>query len=161
MTIEEIKIERYKRHNEKENEVLKAIIYTFNPTIFDKDNTETIVQRRIKQTKGPTVFLDAVNGNLTATGKNYRKTEIRFMNIFTEVKHQNSISNIQDSVLGEISRAENIKGKYWLVLLGDAYRKPIVLCEFVKMIKKYELENKVRIFLTIEDYILALQDEIL
>lgn len=161
----EILIERYKRHNETENKVLIAMILAFSLTIFDQNNTEYIVQQRRKRTKGPTLFIDAENPNLTATGLHYRKTEFRVTNakkdIFVEVKHQNAISNIQESVMAEIARAENINGLYWLVLLGDAYRRPIIISEFVKMILKYKLQDKVRIFLSIDDYILALQDEIL
>jgi hypothetical protein len=155
----EILIERYRRSNEHEHIVMSATIRTLMPTIFDQNNTETIVQQRIKRTKGPTLFLDASNGNLTATGQHYRKTEMRVGNIFVEVKHQNTVSNIQESVMGEIARAENIKGQYWLVLLGDAYRRPIIISEFVRMIFKYKLQNKVRMFLSVEEYILALQDE--
>lgn len=161
----EILIERYRRHNESEQIVLAALIRNFEPTIYDKNNTESIIRGRIKRTKGLTIFLDAENSNLTASGLNYRKTEIRVASkkssVFTEVKHQTKISNIQDAVLGEIARAKNVKGKYWLVLLGKAYRRPIVIAEFFSMIAKYKLDNKVRIFTTVEEYILALQDEIL
>jgi hypothetical protein len=161
----DIQIERYRRYNESEQEVLSVTIRTLKPTIFDKNNTEPIVQQRIKRTKGTTVFLDSDNPNLTATGLHYRKTEIRVANwrkdALVEVKHQKTISNIQESVMAEIARATNIKGQYWLVLLGKAYKSQIVINEFVKMIIKYKLQNKVRMFFDVEDYVLALQQEFL
>jgi len=155
--------ERYKRHNEHEHEVLCATIDSLsNLTVFDKNNNDTIVQQRIKRIDGTGIFLDADNGNFTAFG-NIRKTEILVANkkkgIFVEVKHQNTVSNTQDTVLGEIARASNIDGQYWLVLLGQPYRWKTVMYEYVKAIKVYCLEEKVRIFTSKEEYKAALLKE--
>lgn len=149
------------RHNESENIVLQTTIETIPQIkIFKKDNTMGIVEVRNLIFKGTKLFIDAQNPNKTSKG-NYRKTEFRIVgnksDVYVEVKQQKTSSNITDSVLGEISRAKNIKGQYWLILLGKPYQCPIVLYSIAEAIKDFKLTNKVKVMTTIEQYKTELQ----
>lgn len=145
-----------RRYNWGEQQVLLA---TFDKlpdiTTFRKHNTETIVRNRIKRTNGNCLFLDAENSNLTLNGNN-RKTEFRLSinkkDIWVEVKDQKSISNILDCPMGEIARAKNISGEYWLVLLNECYCVLALVRQFVEMIENYNLNNKVKLIYGIEQY---------
>ena len=150
-----------KRHNEGEDSVLQATLDIIpNITIHKKNNNMGIVEIRKKIFNGVNLFMDAENPNKTSKG-NYRRTELKITNkntdVFIEVKQQKTSSNITDSVLGEVSRARNIKGQYWLVLLGKPYQCPIVLYSIVEAIELYKLNDKVKVFTTIEQYKTELQ----
>jgi len=142
-------IERFKRSNATEQEVLTSLVEKHpDIIIFDKLNTEDIVRQRIKQTEGNVrLFLDVETPNLTAKG-NYKKIEfllVDAMNNFYwfDAKHSNTTTNITD-LHGEYNRAKNCKGVVVFVVKGKGYSKN-VLREHNSYLKELNIHEKVKV----------------
>jgi len=135
--------ERYKRNNETENLILCAVIDTVpDIIIFDKYNTVSVIEFRVKETKGKSrLFLDAENSNFTEYG-NHRITEFLYVNVTDErywidAKHLNTTTNIADAMYGEFERAKNCTGNVYFFHAGKGYT-----ARTIEAYNKYLIDNK-------------------
>lgn len=142
-------IERYKRSNDTEQQVLINIVQQFPKIIiFDKSNTEIIVQQRIKRTSGNVrLFLDAETPNLTYKD-NYRCIEFLVVDSkdnyhWFDAKFAKKSTNLTD-LHGEYYRTKNNKGVVHFITDGTGYCSK-VLDSHREYIKVLHIDDKIKI----------------